>query len=49
MDIKEKIAVLRDGGHHVSVGLEEILAHLEQRIKALEPKEKGPDDKDELK
>lgn len=47
-DISEKLAAMRGDGHHVPVGLDEILEELDKRVSALEPKsapdKKGPGD-----
>lgn len=37
-DISEKLAAMRGDGHHVPVGLGEILEEMDKRISALEPK-----------
>lgn len=47
MNIKEKIANIRGMGHHVPVGLDDILEDMDKRIEALEPKQeakKAPDE-----
>lgn len=53
MSISEKLAKMRGGGHHVPVGLDEILEDLDKRVEALEPKQaktpaSKPSDFDEL-
>ena len=45
-DISDKLDAMRGGGHHVPVGLGEILADLDSRLSALEGK-KRPVPKDE--
>jgi hypothetical protein len=37
--IKDKIAKIRGMGHHVPVGLDDILEDMDKRIEALEPKQ----------
>lgn len=37
-DIKSKLEKIRGGGHHIAVGLDDILEDFDKRIAALEPK-----------
>lgn len=38
MSIKDNLKKMRDGGHHVPIGLDEIIHDLDRRISALESK-----------